>query len=50
MASEANTASAVGMPSRWCCSSLLARGLPTNIRLSEEDIARLEEGTEGGIV
>ena len=36
MASEANTASAVGLPSRWCCSSLLAIGLPTRMRFSEE--------------
>ena len=32
IASEANTASAVGIPSRWCCSSSLANGEPTSVR------------------
>ena len=34
IASEAKTASAVGIPRRWCCSSSLASGEPTSLRLN----------------
>ena len=47
MASDANTASAVGMPSRWCCSSSLAKGEPTSVRfqrlITAASLGRLDE-------
>src|SRR5918995_38710 len=45
--SEANTASAVGLPRRWCSSSSVCSGLPSNLRLRRYDSESGGNGTDG---
>src|SRR4051794_16556080 len=45
MASLANTARATTLPKRWCCSSLLGIGRPTNSRLRLDATGMSVEGT-----